>query len=234
MASKSSNEEYDMKLFLKEIDCIRIENYINARTPILHEGFCGHTWKASPDNILRGKRCPTCFGKTKKTTQGYKQELIQKKINFQVLEEYVNDKTPILHSCVKGHSWKAQPTHILNSKTGCPKCMTSGFSKSLPAILYYVKIIKNNETYYKIGVTNRSVKERFIREKDKEITSIMEKQFETGEDALLAEKKILDSYPRVSIDGFLKSSGNTELFEYDILELDTPGAEILHYKHRQD
>lgn len=38
-----------------------IDDYINARTPILVENLeCGHKYMISPDNLLRGKGCPKC------------------------------------------------------------------------------------------------------------------------------------------------------------------------------
>lgn len=216
MAHKSSNEEYDEKLFRKEIDCLRLEDYINARTPILHEGFCGHTWKSTPDNVLRGKGCPTCKGGVRKSHERYVAEA--ESLGFRVLEAYKNDSTPILHECSAGHKWEPRPTHILRG-TGCPKCMTSGFSLSKPAILYYVRFDRDDEVYYKIGVTNRSIDDRFIREKDKTITVLASKNFDTGEKAKKVEQFMLNRYSqyKANVVGFMKSSGDTELFTTDIL-----------------
>ncbi len=221
MAFRSSNKEYDEKLFEREIDCLRIGDYINARTPILHQGFCGHEWMANPDNILRGKGCPRCNGGSLKTTEIYKQELVQKGIDLIAIDEYVNDATPIMHECRNKHQWKARPTHILQG-TNCPHCGYGGFDFSKPAILYYIKFIRNSEIYYKIGITNRTIEQRFSREKDKEIKVLKIEKFLTGKEAWDKEQELLHSLPnRVTVKNFLKSSGNTELFNIDILQLDT-------------
>ena len=65
---RKTNEEYDNELFYKEIDICRIENYINARTPILHECFKEHQWRVKPNDILSGHGCPIC------ATYGFKPE----------------------------------------------------------------------------------------------------------------------------------------------------------------
>ena len=53
-------EQYNEELFFKEIDCIATEEYINNATAIAHLGFCGHSWKATPNRILSGTGCPEC------------------------------------------------------------------------------------------------------------------------------------------------------------------------------
>ena len=99
---------------------------------------------------------------------------------------------------------------------------TSGFDKNKPAICYYVKITKNNETYYKVGVTNRTVRDRFSSDRDKTILILKETWYATGREALEAEQAILYKFKgeRQNITEFLRGRGNTELFEYDILNLD--------------
>ena len=50
----------------------------------------------------------------------------------------------------------------------------------------------------------------------------MQKHFALGSEARLEEQSILNKYKdkRVTVPDFLKSGGNTELFEIDILGLD--------------
>lgn len=94
----------------------------------------GHRYKALPLVIINGKGCAVCNKQSQKTTAIYKAET-----NFEVLEQYVNNKTPIMHKCAKGHVWKAAPANILKG-SGCPSCATYGFDSNKPAILYYIKI----------------------------------------------------------------------------------------------
>jgi hypothetical protein len=212
-----THEEYELEILNKELDLQPLEAYISKRMKILHECIEGHHWKAAPENILRGHGCPICdkINKTKSHEQ-YCSE-----ISFEVLEPYINAHTHISHKCGNNHIWSATPNAIL-AGSGCPTCAPSGFNRNKPAILYYVKISSYNEIYYKIGITNNSVIERFKNDKDKNILSIRETYFELGLDAELEERRLLQKYTasRQHIQGFLRGGGNTELFEYDILGLE--------------
>ena len=56
-----TTEEYLKDLLEAEIDIIPLEPYITNIKAILHEGYCGHRWKATPNRILSGRTgCPTC------------------------------------------------------------------------------------------------------------------------------------------------------------------------------
>lgn len=199
-----------------------LEEYTGALTSILHECTNGHQWRARPSCILTGRGCPKChsFNKTK-TTNEYKKELTDRSIDFQLIEEYITAKTPTLHQCINGHIWKAIPDGILRGR-GCPSCAPTGFNPDLPGTLYYIKIEKFPESFYKIGITNNTISKRFEKDRDKTITVLLEKHFEKGSDASKEEKEILQKYKsfRQNAPGFLKSGGNTELFEEDILGLD--------------
>ncbi len=212
---KKTHAEYEQQLFEREIDCFPLEPYLGTMTPILHTCSKDHEWKASPDNILAGRRCPHCAGVAKKTTEQYKAELISKGIVFEVLEDYIGANIPIKHKCPKDHTWVTRPSHVL-SGTGCPSCdNTWGFDPNKPAILYYVKLESPDKTYYKIGVTNSTIQDRFKNEKDKFLTIIKEEQFTLGSVAKEREQEILAHHIRTTDKDFLKS-GYTELFEYDI------------------
>ena len=209
-ATLLSHEEYENKLFEKELDFLPLEQYINTNTPILHECINGHAWKVVPRSILSGQGCPKCNGGVRMSNEEY-----INKSPFKVMEPYVNSHTPILHECTYGHKWKASPNNILRGRR-CPFCSKSGFKLDKPAILYYIKIGE----YYKIGVTNRSVKQRFEDDSSsKKITILDERTFNTGEEALNMEKLLFAQFKeyRIIVPGYLRSKGNTELFATNIL-----------------
>lgn len=224
---KKTHEQYEAELLSNSIFYVPIEPYKGALTNILHECLEGHQWKASPVNVLRGSGCPTCYSVKKsfrqtKTHAQYEQELFEKELEYWPVEPYKGSLTKILHECIEGHQWPATPTSILNGR-GCPTCATHGFNPDLPSILYYIKLDKFPESFYKIGITNNSISKRFEKDKDKTITVLLEKHFDKGSYAAKEEKGILEKYKalRQKVPGFLKSGGNTELFEEDILGLDT-------------
>lgn len=217
-SKKLSDQDYIIKLLDKEILYKPIESYINSKTPITHTCSLGHEWKAAPSNILAGWGCPKCSGKHQYTSEEYKD-----KSPFKVLEDYVRSDYPILHECAEGHQWKVRPSDIINHNRGCPVCAKSGFNPDKPAMIYYIKIQHENLTYYKIGITNLTIAKRFEKDKTKKITTIYTELYDNGSEARIVEKELLDFYKkdRVTINNFLKSGGNSELFEYDILGLDS-------------
>lgn len=59
--SHKNKEVLQRELNIKyEDEFIVLEEYVNARTPILMLRKCGHIHNISPDNALRGKGCPHC------------------------------------------------------------------------------------------------------------------------------------------------------------------------------
>ena len=73
--------------------------------------------------MVRGSGCPICHGM--KDTEEFKKELERKyPLQYTVLGEYVNNKTPIMirHKC--GYEWLVTPKNILRAKC-CPKCILS-------------------------------------------------------------------------------------------------------------
>jgi len=134
---------------------------------------------------------------------------------------YKGSQQPILHECINGHRVYKRPNDLF-SGYGCPDCTNHGFDNNSPAVVYYIKINKDNETYYKIGVTNSSVIKRFSADRDKIIKIIKEWPFEKGSEAKYFEQQTLKEFTsqRVHIPNWLKSNGNTELFELDVLNLD--------------
>lgn len=94
----SGKNHYKTKeLLQKEVNAkypdsyIIIEDYINARTPIFVKRIlCGHEYKISPDNLLRGKGCPACGIKQSKYMDFVEKYLKDKNILFEK-EKYYDD-----------------------------------------------------------------------------------------------------------------------------------------------
>ena len=219
--------EYEMALMSIEANYVPLEPYIDSHTSILHECFNGHISKIKPYIILAGKGCIQCENlKRTKSHEQYLIDLDNLHDGVTVLDSYINSATPIRHKCKHGHVWWVRPSGMLKPShtSHCPDCANYSFKPSKPAILYYIKIQKYNLIYYKVGITNRSVQERFKTEpKHTEIIVLKETPYLVGEDAKIEEQRILKEYTnhRQNIPELLVSGGNTELFEFDILGLDT-------------
>lgn len=172
------------------------------------------------NNHLQGKGCPTC-GKTGKlnnsTFIARSKEVHGDRYDYSKVD-YIDAKTHVIINCVEHGEFKQAPhKHLIGQ--GCPKCSSSGFNDNKPAILYYLSVLGG--TAYKIGITNRSVEERFDRE-DAIYTIVKTWEYQTGIDARIKEAEILKEFTSSRYTGpNLLKSGNTELFNRDVLMLDT-------------
>lgn len=144
-----NHQQYVLELERIEANVITLEEYINARTPILHKCLIdGYEWEAKPNNILSGKGCPVCAGIIKKTHEKYIKEVQMINSNIEVLEKYINAKTPILHRCkIHNIKWKSCPNNILQGR-GCCECLKEKISiknsKTHEQYIKELKLINNN------------------------------------------------------------------------------------------
>ena len=57
----------------------------------------------------------------KKSTDEFSKQISNR--HFDVIEEYINNRTPIGFYCYKcNHTWKASPGNIIGRNSGCPRC----------------------------------------------------------------------------------------------------------------
>lgn len=90
-----------------------------------------------------------------------------------------------------------------------------------PTILYYIKIIKDTNIFYKIGITTKSVKHRFSNEKNISIVILKEKLFNSRQEARNEESLILKTFKKYRGNlQVLDYGGNSEVFNIDVLNLD--------------
>lgn len=208
-----SAEEYRNKLVNREI--LVLEDYKKGLIPILHQCMvCEATWKASPSNVMSGTGCPSCGGTKKKSQEEYNKEIFQ--LGMSALEPYVNNKTPILHECIANkHKIYTTPSNLL-TRGGCTFCHYSG-----PGTLYYLKIFNNENTYYKLGITSKSIPSRIknmsIR-KDFEVEVLKSVEFSSIEEARYIEQILFKDLAQFRITVDFVSNGNTEFFSKDIME----------------
>jgi len=96
--------------------------------------------------------------------------------------------------------------------------MGGGFNMKAPAILYYICI---DNHIYKIGITNNTVQTRFSSKELKKIRIVKIWEHQIGQDAYNEEQHIIKKFKRYKYkSNDLLESGNTELFNRDILQLD--------------
>lgn len=212
----SNQQEYKNKL--KRTEFINLEHYINDRTNILHKHLvCGYEWKVRPNNIINGKGCPKCSNHVNYTTESYKEKI--KNSGCSVLEDFITTRIPINHKHLKcGYIWKVRPDDIIKrSGECCPNCSTSGFNPNKPASLYLVSFLISDIKYYKIGITNRSPKERLANDWHKfNFALLWEIRLDSGELIRNLEREILTTYNNYKFNTKVLNNGNTETFSPDM------------------
>lgn len=175
-----------------------------------------------PYDHLQGRGCKKCGGTNPLTTEEFierAKQVHKNKYDYSKSKYILNDiKVEIV--CHKhGSFWQSAHAHLNGS--GCSGCNQSGFNTSKPGILYYLKITTDdNQELYKIGITNRSVNERFRLQDLQKIEIVKQRRYENGQDAYDKEQEILKKYKKYKYNGpDVLESGNTELFTIDIREI---------------
>ena len=69
---------------------------------------------------------------------------------------------------------------------------SSGFDKTKPTMLYYLSI--NNGQAFKIGITNKSVKERYSKTDVRKIHVVYSVWYTVGKDAYKEEQRLLKKH----------------------------------------
>lgn len=201
--------------------------YINNRTKVtiicpIHGKF----EQRPEDHLSTLTGCATCGSK-----QSHKSQTLSEKEVIERFKEYHNENfnynkfkyvtmhTRAIVTCNRCNSdITVTPNNHL--KRDCPNCSYyGGFDQTKPGILYYLSI--NNGEAFKIGITNRTVKERFKSDMQY-ITILKEWNFSIGRQAYDKEQQILKEFKQFKYEGpDLLKSGNTELFSIDVLNSTT-------------
>lgn len=165
------------------------------------------------------------------THQGYEARLMELESEVWPIESYINQRTKIKHTCVENHEYYVAPNHVIFTDSGksCIICNNKrGIDLTKPTTLYYIKITDNKkQSYYKIGITTRTVQKRMAMDKDKLIVTLFSKLYKEGITASRVERFILNKFKssKANISGYLRSGGDSELFKEDIFGLDTEKAQ---------
>ncbi len=183
---------------------------------------CDSLFRQCATTHLQGSGCNYCASKTVGKSQQYSRDEV-----LNMCYKHHGDKYD--YSRVDGttsrdmstigcpeHGWFKQLIGSHRRGRGCPKCAVGGFDFTKPAILYYLRVDNLNITAYKIGITNRTIKERF-KSDTQYITVLSTWEYSTGIEAYTIEQSILKLNKEFKYTGIpLLHDGNTELFDTDI------------------
>lgn len=203
-----------------------LTNYVNRRTKVtIICNRCGSKFEQWPSDHVKGRGCFSC-----NNTPNWKyntdifiakaKQIFNDKYDYSTtvfttiankLELKCNNCNSILEQKASSHLLGHEACYCYTTNASC-------FSKVKPAIMYYLNIINTN--IYKIGITNRSIEERFLPWELSTFTVIKTWSFQTGKEAFEQEQTILKQYSKDKYNGpKLLNSGNSELFNKNILNL---------------
>jgi len=179
-----------------------------------------------PYSHLKGFGCKKCYveGLQSNTADFIKKsKLIHGEKYDYSLVNYKSSKEKVKIIC-KEHGVFEQIASSHLEGCGCPKCADSGFKINKPAILYYLKY----KDLYKIGITNRSVGERYTVAELKYVTLLKEVYFENGEDALKEETRIKRENKEFLYNKFnnLTKSISSEMYMKNIINKTTENGKL--------
>ena len=130
-------------------------NYVDSKTKVTIT--CAHhgDFEQTPASHLSGRGCKLCVSTS--SFEGFKEKA------FKVHNKkytYLSPPTIYKFNClieiicpVHGEFEQTAQSHLRGR--GCPTCAKTGFDKTKPAILYYIKV--KSHGLYKIGITNLTV-----------------------------------------------------------------------------
>ncbi len=199
--------------------------YIDSRTEVIIICPIHGEFKQRPDSHTSGYGCGKCGFKSMSLKNTYSREEFIDKSNMRHNFKYDYSKSIYINSdeevyiiCpTHGGFWQEAKSHMFGK--GCSDCADYSFKTKSPAILYYICI---DESCYKIGITGRTIKERYSRKGQmKKIRIIKEWKYEIGQDARDMEKFIVDNFKESLVEiNPIEDTKSQEIFTYDILELD--------------
>jgi hypothetical protein len=142
-----------------------IGKYTNTVSTSIFQCSEGHSWEASPGNVMFGTGCPICAGNTQLTTEIVNDRIADRGIVL--LDEYINNSSKRRFQCNEGHIWKTAPAGVL-SGTGCPIC-AERFSDNDVFYLWIAGVqehvlLERGEFLVKFGVTSERRDDLRIKE----------------------------------------------------------------------
>lgn len=205
--------------------------YVNQLEKVVIECVKHGEFEQIPANHMQGQGCPKCGLKIQKTSQlSNKTAFLDKaykkhgdRYNYESAV-YLGSKIKLCITCGIHGDFEQSPNMHLRGN-GCPMCHLAsgiGYSRSdfikiargRKCTFYTIKLFNDSEEFYKIGITSRSIKERYLgfSKMPYKYEIVHEVKGEAGEiwNLELKNKKILKDYKYKPLLKFKGSS--TECF----------------------
>ena len=160
-----------------------------------------------------GNGCQLCAGTKRKSVEEFVTKAADVhggKYDYSNVK-YTNNRNKVKIVCPVHGEFSQVPWSHLSGK-GCSNCAGGGFKGAKPAILYFIKFI--GKDLYKLGITNKTVRDRFSPSEFKGMQVLYTIKSLNGDRILKLETELLRKYSEYKYTGepLLKTKGNTEIF----------------------
>lgn len=98
------------------------EEYLGSTEQHQFECAKGHAWATPAYSVLRGRWCRACSHDAQRLTLQDAQQAAQARGGRCLPDEYVNDASPLLWECKRGHTWRTALNGVRIAGTWCPEC----------------------------------------------------------------------------------------------------------------
>lgn len=200
-----------------------ISRFNGKSKPIVLIDKFGNEFKTIAANSLT-KRFPSITCSTNKTKYFiFLANKIHNNLYSYKKSIYRHDKEKLIVTCKIHGDFYPQPSNHLNG-SGCPHCKTKGYTKSEwikfcnknnynESTLYLINCFNKDESFLKIGITNKSVKDRFCNKQLMPYNySILKEIKGSPEYIFRLEKRIHSRFLNQKYIPKIKFSGYTECF----------------------
>lgn len=205
-AKKVHGDKYDYSL----------TKYVNAYTKVKIICPFHGLFEQTSNAHARGQRCPHCAGVARSNKDAFIERSRQKhgdKYDYSLVE-YCNNRSKVKIVCpVHGVFEQTTKDHLRGK--GCSDCADYSFAMDKNSILYFLRFQKDFAQFWKIGVTNRTLQQRFGGDL-RYVTDRNEWRFSQGKDAYTIEQSVLKWLAKYKIKkglfSLLSHGGDTECF----------------------
>lgn len=192
--------------------------YVNTSTKVKIGCRTHGVFEQIAKDHFSGHGCPACTDNKRLSKDDFvaKSRLVHgDKYDYSAVICGKNNKEKVKILCLE-HGAFIQKMNSHLTGQGCPSCTTYGFDPSKPGLLYFLKFEKPFASFWKIGITNRTRRERFRGDFDF-VTSQYLWEFDKGSDAYQIEQSVLREFRKYRFDdsflfSLLEVAGDTECF----------------------
>lgn len=219
------------------IEVVKNGDSYNSKTKIKVRCLTHNTVEVrNYENLMKSKGCKICAEESKSSKRFYSNETFimlskQKygdKFDYSKTH-YVRSSQPVIITCRKHGDLVVRPNSHLSKETGCSKCLHRGNSWSRSGFvkfvdkkyggkckLYLIECSNNHEKFIKVGITCRSVKQRFSTKT--QMPYDFSEVFITTESPEMVydiEKNVINKFKMFKHQPQFEFGGKTECFNYD-------------------